>query len=93
MPSSWARAARNAPRSWCCLDRRDGFDAETPDETCREPVWGADMQLGLHTGSILYTNLLTDIRVAHDIVEAIKRHKWDGTDTGRAGLDIIQKDV
>ena len=34
---------------------------------------------------------LDDIRVAHDIVEAIKQHKWDGTDAGRAGLDIIQK--
>ncbi len=34
---------------------------------------------------------LAAVRCARDIVASIKAHKWDGTTTGRAGLDVIQK--
>jgi predicted dehydrogenase len=35
---------------------------------------------------------LAAVRVAKQIVEAIKHHRWDGAQGDRAGLDIIQKD-
>jgi predicted dehydrogenase len=34
---------------------------------------------------------LANLRVALEIVESVKRHRWDGDTTDRAGLDIIQK--
>lgn len=34
---------------------------------------------------------LAAIRVAHGIVNALKEHKWDGTDSDRAGLGVIKK--
>jgi predicted dehydrogenase len=35
---------------------------------------------------------LAAVRVAKQIVEAIKHHRWDGAQGDRAGLDVIQKD-
>ena len=35
---------------------------------------------------------LAAVRVANDIVKAIKKYRWDGKASGRKGLDIIQRD-
>ncbi len=34
---------------------------------------------------------LAAVRVAHGIVEALKAHKWDGSNSSRAGLGVIKK--
>ena len=34
---------------------------------------------------------LAAVRVAHQIVESIKRHRWDGSDSHRKGLNILRK--
>ncbi len=34
---------------------------------------------------------LAAVRTARDIVNSIQEHRWDGEDSSRAGLDIIQK--
>ena len=34
---------------------------------------------------------LAAVRTAHDIIEAIRRHRWDGKATAREGLDVIDK--
>ncbi|MBN1941903.1 MAG: Gfo/Idh/MocA family oxidoreductase [Phycisphaerae bacterium] len=34
---------------------------------------------------------LAAVRTAQRIVEEVQKHRWDGDETGRAGLDIIQK--
>ena len=36
---------------------------------------------------------LAAVRVALDIVEAVKRHRWDGTASDRAGLDVLRKET
>ncbi|MCJ7544127.1 MAG: hypothetical protein MUP47_06115 [Phycisphaerae bacterium] len=35
---------------------------------------------------------LAAVRLAADIVEAIKHHRWDGDSSGREGLGVITKD-
>jgi len=35
---------------------------------------------------------LAAVRVAHQIVESIKRHRWDGSDSHRKGLNILSKE-
>jgi predicted dehydrogenase len=34
---------------------------------------------------------LTAVRIAREIVSSVQSHRWDGKDSNRAGLDIIQK--
>ena len=53
------------------------------------------MQLGLHTGSILYTNLLTDIRVAqetgYDAIEFYIPKLVRYLDAGYRAKDLLPK--
>jgi hypothetical protein len=35
---------------------------------------------------------LAAIQVAHQILDCVKRHRWDGEDSARKGPDILQKD-
>jgi predicted dehydrogenase len=35
---------------------------------------------------------LAAVRVADDIVKAIKNYRWDGKASGRKGLDVIRRD-
>ncbi len=37
------------------------------------------------------TDGLTAVRIACEIVNSIQKHRWDGSESDRAGLDIIQK--
>jgi len=39
------------------------------------------------------TDGLAAVRVANEIVEAVKHHRWDGATSGREGLDVIKKEV
>jgi len=39
------------------------------------------------------TDGLAAVRVANEIVEAIKHHRWDGRASSREGLDVIKKGV
>jgi predicted dehydrogenase len=36
---------------------------------------------------------LAAVRLADEIVRAVRRHRWDGTGSDRAGLDVIRRDA